>query len=170
VSTFGIGLLGRSAGTVRGNIVQGALGAPESGASFQYGMVVLPGFDSSVPARNGVIDIRGNLVRRVAVGLWLAHARDVVVRGNELHHVGMGLALEGALRSRVAGNDVLALQVGIGVTAGSKANRIADNVLTGAGGRCTDDTTGWRTAGTANDWSGNSATQAGSPGGICPAG
>jgi hypothetical protein len=96
MSQFGIGLLGRSAGTVRGNVVQGAIGAPEAAPGFLYGVVVAPSFISGGTAHNGAVDIRSNLIRRVAFGLWLAGARDVRVRGNVFKHVLIGLGLEGA--------------------------------------------------------------------------
>jgi hypothetical protein len=167
---FGIGLLGRSAGTVRGNVVQGAFGAPESAPGFIYGIVVAPSFISGGNAVNGAIDIRGNLVRRVAYGLWLAGARNVRVRGNVLKHVMFGFGLEAARDSRVASNQVQALQGGIAVYGGSHDNRLVDNVVTGPNGTCTDDTTGGHTAGTANHWSGNSANHGSSPAAICPEG
>jgi hypothetical protein len=170
VSQFGIGLLGRSAGTVRNNVVQGAIGAPESAPGFIYGIAVAPGFVSGGSATNGTIVVRGNLIRRVAYGLWLAGARDVRVRGNLLRHVGYGLGLDDARDSRLANNQVQAIQAGIAAFNGSRDNRIVGNIVTGPGGTCEDATTGSGTAGTANTWSGNTSTQGSDPAAICPNG
>jgi hypothetical protein len=170
MSQFGIGLLGRSAGTVRNNVVQGAYGAPESAPGFIYGIVVAPSFITGAPAANGSIVIRGNLVRRVAFGLWLAGARGVKVRGNLFRHVAFGMGLDGARESRLANNQVQALQAGIIAANGAQDNRIVGNVVTGPNGTCSDDTSGGNTAGTANHWSGNSANHGSSPAAICPQG
>jgi len=167
ISGFGIGLLGRAAGSIRGNVVQGAKGAPESAAAFEYGIVVAPTFVSSTPVANGDVVVRGNLVRRVVVGLWLAGARGVRVRGNVFHHVVIGLGLWQARDNRIAGNDVLSTAGGLWLMDDSRGNRLVGNDLAGAGGSCRDESTGFHTAGTANDWSHNTATHASTPAGIC---
>jgi hypothetical protein len=170
VSQFGIALLGRVAGTVRGNVVQGAIGAPEAAPGFYYGIAVSPttclcaGSD-----RNGAIDIRGNLVRRVWYGVMLIGAHHVKVRGNEVRRVLVGVGLQDTRDSRVVNNEVRGAQGGIWVGGDSHANRLADNVVAGAGGSCQDGTSGGRTAGTANTWTGNTAKHGDSPSGICPA-
>lgn len=167
MSQFGIALFGRSAGVVRSNAVQGAMGAPGSGPGFLYGIVVAPGFVPGGTARNGALDIRGNLIRRVGYGLMLLGARDVRARGNEVRQVLVGLGLEDTRDSRVAHNHVTATQDGIVVVGASHANRLVGNVIAGSGGSCRDDTTGGGTAGTANAWTGNTATQGSSPAAIC---
>jgi hypothetical protein len=171
MSQFGIGLLGRSSGTIRNNVVQGAIGAPASAPGFTYGIVIGPSFITGGSASSGgSIVIRGNLVRRVMFGLWLAQARDVLVRGNVFRHVGYGIGLDGARDSRLANNQVQGLQGGIVAVSGAQGNRVVGNVVTGPNGTCQDDTNGSGTAGTANTWSGNSANHGSSPAAICPSG
>lgn len=165
-SQFGVGLFGRSAGTVRNNVVQGALGAPGSASGFQFGIVVAPSFIDPTGA-NGGVDIRGNRVRRVWTGVWLLEARGVRVRGNTLRQVAQGLGVIDTRDSRLARNHIHALLGGIVVGGQSRDDRLVDNVVTGPGGSCQDATSGSRTAGTANVWSGNSATQPSFPMGIC---
>ncbi len=167
-SQFGIGFFGRSAGTARNNVVQGAIGGPDSAPGFQLGIYVAPSLVAQGAAgSDGKVVIRGNLIRRLVTGVGLDGVRDVRVRGNTLRHVTVGLALSDTRDSRLSRNQVHATQTGITVGGQSHDDRVLDNVVTGPGGSCQDTTSGPGTAGTANSWTGNSATQPSSPLGIC---
>lgn len=58
----------------------------------------------------------------------------------------------------------------IGAFSGARDDRIVGNVVRGPGGTCQDDTTGSRTAGTANTSRGNVSKHGSTPAAICPAG
>jgi nitrous oxidase accessory protein NosD len=161
-------MLGRVSGTVRSNVVQGALGAPEAAPGFIYGVVVAPSGCACVGTDdNGAIVIRGNLIRRLWYGVMLIGAQDVLVRGNEVRRVLGAMMLQDTRASRIANNEFRGAEAGVWVTGTSRANHLIGNVVAGAGGSCIDDTTGGRTAGTANTWIGNTAHHGSSPSAIC---
>jgi len=165
---FGIGLLGRSQGTVRGNVIQGSSAAPASGPSFFGAIAIMPGFDSApTTAVNGPITVSGNLIRRVVVGIIAAAARDLDIRHNHVSNAYAGVELDATTASTLRTNRLRTKGVGITLSADSTGNRITGNTSTGLGGYCQDGSSGSGTSGTANTWSGDSSTHGSNPSGIC---
>jgi len=165
---YGIGLLGRSRGTIRDNVIQGAGAAPAGGATFFVGIVVSGSFLTSTGAySNGPVDVRDNTVRRVVYGLQIAGSDQASVRRNHFTNTYAAVVLQQARGVSVQSNHLGAKAIGIYVDAVSHNNLFRHNRVTGNGGTCQDASSGAGTAGTANRWTSNTATQASNPNGIC---
>ena len=165
---FGILYVGHVRGSVRANVVQGSSAAPASGAQFYAGVGVANGFDSSAAANvNGPVDIRDNLVRRVYQGIYLIDSHHVTIRHNQVTNTVFGLILQGAQHDTVQGNTVRSKVYGVYLDSATLGNVMRGNSVRGVGGVCIDGSTGGGTAGTANTWSGNSASVGSSPTAIC---
>ncbi len=167
-SLYGIALFGRAKGSVRGNVVQGATTGPTAGGSFYYGIAVQGTNGPNSPSfSNGPIAIEGNLVRRVLYGIGIGQVDQITVDDNTVTNANFGVVLGDARTSTVRRNAVTAKGFGIQVTGAAQDNLIRSNTFAGNGGICSDATTGSKTAGTANTWTGNTATVGSSPAGIC---
>ena len=164
---FGIGFLGRSRGTATDNVIQGASSFPMTGATFFAGVAVIADVDTS-PQRNGPITIRGNLIRRVIVGIQGQTARQLTVRRNDVSNVAAGIDFERTTGSTVIGNHIRSKEVGIYL--GNRRPAIpSGQPRVGQGGFCVDETIGAARAATANIWSEDVSTHGSSPWGLrCP--
>ena len=165
---YGIGLLGRARGTIRGNVVQESGAAPASGATFFVGIVVSGSFLTSTGAyRNGPVEVRDNIVRRVLYGLQIAGSDQVSAHHNRITNTHAAVFLQEARGNSVRSNQLSAKAIGIYVDSQSSGNLLRQNTVTGNGGTCQDASSGTGSAGTANDWVGNTASQSSNPGSIC---
>ncbi|MBX3032143.1 MAG: right-handed parallel beta-helix repeat-containing protein [Chloroflexi bacterium] len=169
VSMDGIGVLvdGAVSGKIDQNVIQGAPGGLETGASWGAGILVTPSY---APAAAGVapadrLVIAGNLIRRAWGGILIDGGDGVQVRANTIRTVLIGLAVVDLVNSVIRNNTVQAKGAGILVL--GEDNRFTRNTVTGAGGICIDDSSGSGTEGTANTWTHNTASQGSSPEGIC---
>jgi hypothetical protein len=158
----GINALGRVGGSIRSNVVQGSASGPADGPYFYYGLLMSTG----PGLQNGPISIHDNIVRRVTFGLFASGAKDVTIERNQVSNTRLGMQFAGLTDSAVRRNTVGAVDAGI-VVNGSSGNAFRHDTVTGAGGTCTDDSSGGGTAGTANTWSDNTASVGSTPAGIC---
>ena len=163
---YGIAMLYRIKGEVRDNIVQGATSGPTGGPFFYYGIVF---GDAPAPTTvNGPISVHDNLVRRVLYGIVGDFATDVTVRDNTVTNAYAGMVNAYITDSHFRRNTVTAKQFGVQVDPNSTSNTFKSNTFDGNGGTCRTIRSGGGTAGTANTWTGNTATVGDSPNGICP--
>ena len=164
--TVGIGLLRRVQGTIRDNVVQGAMSAPIDGPGF-FAAILVAGNGLTPGVTNGPISIHDNTVRRVSAGVILTGASQLTVRDNWVGNSINGLSLAAVVDSSVRHNTVITKTAGIQVDTASSGDSLRSNSFTGNGGTCSDSSSGSGTAGTDNQWSGNTASQGSNPAGIC---
>jgi parallel beta-helix repeat protein len=164
---YAIAFGGKVKGSIVGNVIQGSGDGPTGGPTFFSGIYIL-GANGTPPFSNGPIDIRDNLVRRVTQGVNVLAADEVSIRHNTFTNVVQGLALTSAEDGVVRRNSVSSKSAGITVDGASSGNAIRDNDFAGNGGTCDDDSSGGGSQGTANTWTGNTATVSDDPNGICP--
>ncbi len=79
----------------------------------------------------------------------------------------VGIDLYNGSDSAIRRNVVGSRDVGIRLDASSSGDTLAQNTVSGAGGNCTDASSGSGTAGTANHWTDNTATDGSTPSGLC---
>ena len=164
----GIGLLRGSRGSIRDNVIQGASSAPVTGPGFYSGIYVI-GSSITPGVVNGPISVHDNIIRRVSAGILLGEARRLTVMNNRVSNAVQGVAAMAVVNSSIQHNHVAAKTAGIQVDSASSGDSVRSNTFTGNGGTCSDLSSGSGTSGTANHWSGNTASQASTPIGICAA-
>ena len=162
----GIGLLRRTQGSIRDNVIQGSSSAPADGPGF-FGAIYVIGAGITPTASNGPISIHDNTIRRVSGGIYLGTAKRLTIRDNRVTNTVNGLSLAGLLDSSIRHNTFGTKTSGVQVDTTSSGDSFRNNTFTGNGGTCSDGSSGGGTAGTANHWAGNTASQASSPVGIC---
>jgi parallel beta-helix repeat protein len=163
---FGVALLGRVQGEISDNVVQGATSAFQGGGLWFFGIIAGDQFVMT-PGDNGSIDIEDNIVRRVGYGIGIVGADQVSVRRNQATNTYYGVIVSQTTNSQVRRNTIASKAIGLWVE-GSAGNDLVSNAVSGNGGVCVDDSSGGSgTAGTTNQWVGNTATVGSSPVGIC---
>jgi hypothetical protein len=166
---YGIALFGRFEGTVRYNVIQGSTSGPINGPAFYYGVYA----DSSGPGSpayetNGPLDIHHNIIRRVGTGLGLRLVDEVTIRSNQISNTYFGIEMNETGLNSIRNNTIGAKGAGILVGSETGENTFRGNTVTGVGGICEDDSSGGGSHGTANTWTGNTASVGDNPNGICP--
>jgi len=167
---FAIGMFGRARGRLTDNVIQGAGVAPTTtGAStFLVGIGIVANGPGGA-FTNGPIDVRGNTVRRVIYGLYAVNADQLTVRNNHVTNTYVGLRFEGARDNGIVDNTISAKYIGIQADPSTTGNKFKHNAVSGNHISCEDGSSGLGTAGTANTWTGDTATRPSTPVGICGA-
>lgn len=186
---YGAGIVFQDGG--RGSAVRNAITGLKAALTGAVPLLC-PGIYAYAGPGRGIV-IAQNLTRYVYDGLNTQDAVDAVVRGNRILDSGYDGIRVGSAATTLFKNNVVTRTGLDGITVedaysqpagmmygmrvaglGSSApgdNRFVDNVVTGADGNaCLDASTGSRTLGTANTWTGNSADGSSQPQGLCPNG